>query len=439
MSNDQGVTPPHNLEAERAVLGACMTTADAWVEASGLVQAQHFYRHAHRLIFEAMLALSTARVEIDLITVKDELLKRNALDDVDGPSYLASLTDGVPRSTNVAHYAGIVKQKAALRTLISGANKILKSVYDEAGNVDEILGEAEQTILGLSDLTAAQGFESMRTIAMRGLDAIEQAAQHKAKLLGVPSGFADIDDLTLGWRPGKLVTIAARPGVGKSSFAGNVAAHAALAGHPTGIASLEMEKDELFARQLSSLARIDGHRLTGGYLSDADWTRIATHIGALAEAPLFIDETPAVSLVEIKSRARRLKAEHGLKLLIVDYLQLMRSSEKRENRTLEIASITGGLKALAKELKIPVLMLSQLSRDVERRGGKPRLSDLRDSGSIEQDSDIVIFLHREIGQDGQMEGPTEVIVAKHRGGPTGTVRLAWHPEHTRFESMGMTA
>jgi len=437
--SDQGVTPPHNLEAERAVLGACMTTADAWVEASGLLVATDFYRYAHRRIFEAMLRLSTARVEIDLVTVKNELLKANALDDVDGPAYLASLTDGVPRSTNVAHYAGIVKQKAALRTLIAGANEMLKSAYDTSEAVDEILGKAEQTILGLSDLATTQGFESIRTIALRGMDAIEHAAQHKAKVLGVPSGFRDIDDLTLGWRPGKLIAIAARPGVGKSSFAGNVAVHAAIAGYPTGICSLEMEKDELFTRQLSSLARIDGHRLTGGYLSDLDWSRIATHLGTLAEAPLFIDETPAVSLLEIKSRARRLKAEHGLKLLVVDYLQLMRSSEKRENRTLELATITGGLKALAKELKIPVLMLSQLSRDVERRGGRPRLSDLRDSGSIEQDSDIVIFLHRELGPDGQMEGPTDVIIAKHRGGPVGTVRLSWIPEHTRFESMGLTA
>ena len=437
--SDQGITPPHNLEAERAVLGACMTTADAWVEASGLLVPTDFYRYAHRRIFEAMLRLSTARVEIDLVTVKNELLKANALDDVDGPAYLASLTDGVPRSTNVAHYAGIVKQKAALRTLIAGANEMLKSAYDTSEAVDEILGKAEQTILGLSDLATTQGFESIRTIALRGMDAIEHAAQHKVKVLGVPSGFRDIDDLTLGWRPGKLITIAARPGVGKSSFAGNVAVHAAIAGYPTGIASLEMEKDELFTRQLSSLARIDGHRLTGGYLSDLDWSRIATHLGTLAEAPLFIDETPAVSLLEIKSRARRLKAEHGLKLLVVDYLQLMRSSEKRENRTLELATITGGLKALAKELKIPVLMLSQLSRDVERRGGRPRLSDLRDSGSIEQDSDIVIFLHRELGPDGQMEGPTDVIIAKHRGGPVGTVRLSWIPEHTRFESMGLTA
>lgn len=428
--------PPHNIEAERAVLGACMTTSDAWVEAAGLLQPSDFYRHAHRLIFAAMIRLSTARVEIDLVTVKNELLKCDELEAVNGPSYVAGLTDGVPRSTNVAHYARIVREKAALRTLIDGAQVMLRSAYDAAQDVDQILGQAEATLLGLSDRTAAQGFEAMRTIAQRGMDAIDLAAQRKARVLGVPSGFRDLDDLTLGWRPGKLVTIAARPGVGKSSFAGNIAAHAALAGFATGIASLEMEKDELFMRQLSSLARVDGHRLTGGYLSDGDWSRIAAHVGALAEAPLFIDETPALTLLEVKSRARRLKVEHGLKLLIVDYLQLMRPSEKRENRTLEIASITGGLKALAKELKIPVLMLSQLSRDVERRGGRPRLSDLRDSGSIEQDSDIVIFLHRDIGADGQMDGPTEVIVSKHRGGPVGTVTLTWHPEQTRFDSMG---
>lgn len=432
-------TPPHNLEAERAVLGACLTTADAWAEASGLLRPEHFYRHAHRRIFEAMVALSTARVEIDLITVKNELLKRDTLNDVDGPAYLASLTDGVPRSTNVAHYAGIVKEKAALRTLIAGAHAMLQSAYDGSEDADQILSTAEQTLIGLSDVATAQGFEPMRTIALRGMDAIEQASQHRAVARGVPSGFRDLDALTLGWRPGKLITIAARPGVGKSSFAGNVAAYAALAGYPTAIASLEMEKDELFTRQLSSLARVDGHRLTGGYLSDADWSRIAAQVGALAEAPLFIDETPAVSLMEIKSRARRLKVEHGVQVLIIDYLQLMRSSEKRENRTLELAGITSGLKALAKELKIAVLMLSQLSRDVERRGGKPRLSDLRDSGSIEQDSDIVIFLHREMGADGQMDGPVDVMLAKHRGGPVGTVQLAWHPEHTRFESMGLTA
>lgn len=433
MSDDRQALP-QNLEAERAVLGAAILDNERLVEAMEIVTAEDFFRAAHQTLFERMVSLHTRRQAFDLLTLKDDLVTAGKLEEVGGPVRLSELLDGMSRSTNVKHYAAIVRTKARLRTLIAAGNKMIAQAYEGAEDAEEILASAERVILGLAEQTVAKGFESMQTIAARGLDILERAASTKRAVSGVPSGFPDLDDLTRGFQPGTLVTVAARPGVGKSSFLMNVAQNAALAGYVTGSFSLEMENDELFIRQVSSRAHIDGHRLGSGFIGDSEWNRVVQAIGDLSTAPLYIDETPAVSMFEVRSRARRLKAEHGLQLLAIDYLQLMGAHEKHNNRTLEIGAITSDLKKLAKELKVPILLLSQLSRDVEKRGGRPKLSDLRDSGSIEQDSDIVMFLWRPDTPDpNESENMTELIIAKHRGGPVGTVKLSWYERETRFD------
>ena len=429
MSQDRAL--PHNLEAERAILGAVLLDNQRLADVLEVTRPEDFYRAAHRTLLEHMVALDAAQEAIDLLTLRESLTRAGKLDDIGGPSYITALVDGVPRGSNVASYAAIVREKAQLRALIQGANRILASAYESGDDAVDIIGEAEKAILGLADRSVVRGFESMRTIAMRGLDMIERATQTKTAVSGVPSGISTLDDITRGWLPGKLITIGARPGMGKSSFAVGCAQFAALRGYCAAIASLEMEKDELFMRQVASLAEIDSHRLAGGYIGEREWGKVAMAVGTLAEAPLFIDETPALSLFELRSRVRKLKAEHGLRLLVVDYLQLMSAHEKGQNRTLELQAITSGLKALAKELKIPILLLSQLSRELEKRGGRPKLSDLRDSGSIEQDSDMVLFLWRDESVE-TFPPKAELIIAKHRGGAVGTVELAWFAEQTRF-------
>lgn len=425
---------PHNLEAERAVIGASLVDNERLVEALEIVAADDFFRAAHRVVFERMVGLHAKRQAFDVVTLKDDLVGAGKLEEIGGPVYLGELIDGMSRSSNVKHYAAIVKEKAKLRHLIFAANKMLAQAYDASEESDEILGAAERAILGLADQTVSKGFESMAVIASRGLDTLERAAETRQAVSGVPSGFPDLDDITRGFQVGKLVTIAARPGVGKSSFLQNVLQFAALAGYPSAAFSLEMENDELFIRQVASRAQIDGHRLGSGFIGEREWGRVAHAVSELSAAPLFIDESPGVSMFEVRSRARRLKAEHGLQLLAIDYLQLMGAHEKHHNRTLEIGAITSDLKKLAKELKVTILLLSQLSRDIEKRGGRPKLSDLRDSGSIEQDSDIVMFLWRpETPDPTEDEHMTELIIAKHRGGPVGTVKLSWYERETRFD------
>lgn len=429
---------PQNLDAERSVLGAVMVDNARLVDALEVVRPDDFFRVAHRTIFAAMIRMGEVQQAIDLVTLREILSKTGHIDDVGGASYLAALGDGMPRGANVKHYAGIVRDKADLRRLIDGSNRMLRRAYEAEDDAATILAEAERTIIGLADRRTSRGFESMRDIASRGLDAIERAHLRREAVSGVPSGFDALDALTRGFQPGTLVTVGARPGMGKTSIGQNIAQNAALAGYVVGCCSLEMENDELFMRHVASLARVDSHRLQSGYLGEREWGHIASAVGQLAEAPLFIDETPAINLFDVRSRARRLKVEHGLQLLVVDYLQLMSTPEGADRRAIEtralaLGSITGGLKALAKELKIPILLLSQLSRELEKRGNRPRLSDLRDSGSIEQDSDIVMFLWRpETPQPPDDETTTELIIAKHRGGPIGTVKLTWYDQQTRF-------
>jgi replicative DNA helicase len=439
MSSDQQ-TLPQNLEAERAILGAVILDNERLADAVEVIGANDFFRAGHRKIFERMVTLAARQQAVDAITLREELTTAGLIEEVGGASYLYALTDGVARGLNVKHYAAIVKQKAQLRTLIYAANKMLAQAYDATEEPEEILGAAERAILGLTDRTVSKGFESMQAIASRGLDELERRAASRQEVFGVTSGFPDLDDVTRGFQPGKLVTVAARPGVGKSSFLHNVLQNAALAGYCCGAFSIEMESDELFIRHVASRAQIDGHRLGGGFIGEREWGRVAHAISELSGAPLFIDESAGVSMFEVRARARRLKAEHGLRILAVDYLQLMSAHEKHHNRTLEIGSITGDLKKLAKELKVTILLLSQLSREVEKRGGRPKLSDLRDSGSIEQDSDIVMFLWRPDTPDpNEDENMTELIIAKHRGGPVGTVKLSWHERETRFDQYSRQA
>jgi len=427
---------PHNLEAERAILGAVLMDNQRIGDALTFVGPVDFFREAHRRIFRTMAGLSERREAIDLLTLKEELGRTGELDDVGGPAYITALVDGVPHGTNVEHYARIVLEKAKLRQLIAGANKLLKEAYEGQEDADAVLERAEKTILGLADRTISVGFESMRSIAPRALEVLERAHANRGAVSGVPTGFTDLDNLTRGLQPGTLVVLGARPGMGKTSFAQNVAHNAAAQGCFVGMFNLEMPNEELFIRQIASHARLDSHRLQSGYVGDREWSRISEAIAHLADAPVYSDETAAIGIFEVRSRARRLKAEHGrLDLIILDYLQLMSTGGEYGSRALEIGAITGALKALAKELKVPVLLLSQLNRDQEKRGARPKLSDLRDSGSIEQDSDIVMFLYR--AENSDEPNVTELIVAKHRNGPVGTIKLAWFEQQTRFDNHSM--
>lgn len=433
---------PHDLDAEKAVLGGILLDNIRLNDACEHVVPGDFYRVAHRRVFTAMVDLGERREAIDFLTLKAELTRTDGLAQVGGPAYLTNLTDGVPRSTNVAHYARLVKQHAQRRTLIAAANKMLLRAYEAQAEAADVLEEAERAILGLADTTAAVGFESMRTIAGRSLDWLDQVRQRRQAVSGVPSGLTDLDALTRGFQPGTLVVIGARPGMGKTSLATHITLHAARGGRTVAAFSLEMSNDELFVRQLAATAQIDSHRVQSGYIGEREWGRLSQAIGTLAELSIFADETPGIATFAIKSRLRRLKAERGVDLVVIDYLQLLSAPGKRETRALEVAGMTTALKSLARELKVPILLLAQLNRDAAKEGGtrKPRLSDLRDSGSIEQDADIVLFLHREAEDTYASDGGAvvELIVAKHRNGPTGTVRLSWHDTQTRFADYAET-
>lgn len=425
-------TLPHSLAAEQAVLGAILIDNARLVDACAVIDATRFFRDAHRRIFGCMVALADRHETIDLLTLTEALGKRGDLDEVGGPVYIAGLVDGVPMSTNIEAYARIVEEKAALRDLIFAGNKMIATAYAEDGDAGIILESAEKAILGLAAGSQSVGFESMADIAPRAFAALERANAAKHGISGVATGFIDLDAITRGLQPGTLVVLGARPGMGKTSLAMNIASHAALDGLVVGVDSLEMPNEELFIRQIAARARLDSHSLQGGYLSDRDWTRVAEAVNGIAASSMFVDETPGITAFEVRSRARRLKAEHGLDLLVVDYLQLMgTTSNRHDTRALEIGAITGALKGLAKELKIPILLLSQLSRDQEKRGNRPKLSDLRDSGSIEQDADIVLFLYR---AEDAADGVTDLIVAKHRNGQIGTIKLSWFERQTRFDN-----
>jgi len=423
--------PPHNEEAEICILGAILIDKDAIVNVAEFLRAEHFYNPNHSSIYQAFLELYEERQPIDIITLKEKLKTKKLLSKVGGTGYLTELVNAVPTAAHVEQYAKIVKDNYTKRELISSAGKIAEEAFGEEGQAAEILDKAEQSIFSLSQKYLRQGFIPVKDALAESFDRLDELHKQVGGLRGVPTGFKDLDNTLAGMQNSNLLILAARPGVGKTALALNMAQNASVKeGLPVGIFSLEMSKEELVDRLLVAQADIDAWRLKTGRLDEEDFTKLSEAMGILAEAPLYIDDTPALSILEMRTKARRLISEHNLRLLIVDYLQLMRNPRERESRVWEVSEISQGLKNLARELKIPVLAVSQLSRAVEQRGKKrPQLADLRESGSIEQDADVVMFLWRE--DEENMEN-VELEVAKHRNGPLRRLKLRFRGDRIRF-------
>jgi replicative DNA helicase len=430
---------PWSPEAEQAVLGAMLLDQDAALRAAELLDHSQFYQDAHRRLFRAAVALTEQRVVIDHITLRNELSRRDELDLVGGADYIAELVDSVATAANLEHHARIIREKAILRRLIEASTAIIQEAYDGHQSANELLDHAEGRIFRISQERRQEGFVRIKEMLWPTMERIETLQKSGKSVTGVPSGFEDLDALTSGFQRSELIILAARPSMGKTAFVLNVAANAAHEGHGIAIFSLEMSKDAIVQRLLCAEARVDSQRVRRGMLRDTDFTALARAAGWLQQCPIWIDDSPALTLLEMRSKARRLRADNEVGLIVVDYLQLMRSPEYSENRVQEISDISRSLKGLARELEIPVIALSQLSRASEQRGGerKPILSDLRDSGAIEQDADVVVFIHRPEYYDREDEtkrGIAEIMLAKHRNGPTGDVTLAFHRELTRFDS-----
>lgn len=435
-----GRAAPWNNEAEQAVLGAMLLDQDAALNAAQILTDDMFYREAHRRLYRAMVTLTERRSVIDHITLRDELNRRGELDTIGGYDYIAELTDAVPTAANLEFHAQIVRDKAILRRLIETATSIITEAYDASAAPRELLDSAEARIFHVSQQRREEGFTRLKEMLWPTMERIETLQKRGQAITGVPAGFTDLDNLTSGFQPGELVVVAARPSMGKTAFVLNIATHAAVEGHGTAIFSLEMSKEALVQRMLTAEARVDSQLVRRGMLRDFDFTKLARAAGVLQSCPVWIDDTPALTLLEMRSKARRLRAESDVRMIVVDYLQLMRSPEYAENRVQEISDISRSLKGLAKELEVPVIALSQLSRASEQRGGerKPILSDLRDSGAIEQDADLVIFIHRPEYYDRDDEskkGLAEIMLEKHRNGPTGLVHLYFNREYTRFDNL----
>jgi replicative DNA helicase len=435
-------TLPGNLEAERSILGAILLDDKAVLTIFERLKPQDFYLDSHRRIFDKMLLLMNNSRPIDLVTLKDELQRASELESVGGAAYLASLTDGLPRALNIEFYAEIVKEKSTLRRLIQISNETMARSYQDEESAQDILQAVEKAIFDIANQQFHSGFSSITPVVSDVFKQIEELSNKKSAVTGLETGFVDLDRMTAGMHPSDLIIVAARPGLGKTSLCLNIAEHAAIRKHKAvGIFSLEMSKEQLVKRLLCSEARIDAHRINTGYLNKEDWHRLSRASGELSETKIFIDDTASVSVPELRSKARRLSLEHGLDLLIVDYLQLMAGSTQRyENRTQEISQISRGLKGIAKELSIPLIAVSQLSRAVESRTGehrRPQLSDLRESGSIEQDADLVLFIYREdmTNPTEENNGLAELIIGKQRNGPTGSVQLAFSKQFTKFDNL----
>jgi replicative DNA helicase len=438
-TNDIRKVPPQNLEAERAVLGAILMDNDSIYAVMEILEPSAFYQPSHRLIFSTMIELSERGEPIDIVTLGERLRSAGNLDKAGGPDYIPTLADEVPTSAGVANYAKIVKEKAVLRTLIEASTNIVQDCFNAPGDVDVLLDDAERRIFAISEQRIRSGFLSMKEIVKSSFKTIESLYEKKEHITGVPSGFGDIDELTSGFQPADLVIIAGRPSMGKTAFCLNIAQYASMHKEMTvAVFSLEMAKEQLVMRMLCSEARIDAHRLRSGFLGQTDWPKLSTAAGRLADASIYIDDTPAISSMEMRAKTRRLKADKGLDLVIVDYLQLMSGRSRSDNREQEISEISRSLKALAKELGVPVLALSQLNRGVENRMDKrPILADLRESGAIEQDADVIIFIYRDevYNKDSMEKGIAEIIIGKQRNGPVGTKKLTWLDKYTRFEDL----
>ncbi|MEW6682784.1 MAG: replicative DNA helicase [Nitrospirota bacterium] len=430
--------PPQHVEAEEFVLGAILLDNQALNKVLEVLSPNAWYREAHRKIFQAMIDLSETNEAIDQITVCEQLRRRNELEQIGGAAYLAQLVAQVPTAANVRHHAKIVQDKSLLRNLITVATDIVASGYQDVEKVDDLIDQAERKIFELAERRMRQSFIPVRQIVKGTFEMIERLYERKELVTGVPTGFSDLDKMTAGLQPSDLIILAGRPSMGKTALALNMAQHAATKCNETvAIFSLEMSKEQLVLRMLCSEARVDAHKLRSGFLAREDWRKLTDAASRLSEAKIFIDDTPGMTVLEMRAKARRLKAEHRLALVIVDYLQLMRGRGDADNREQEISDISRSLKGLAKELNVPVIALSQLSRAVETRGGdkKPQLSDLRESGAIEQDADVVMFVFREevYRQDENNRGVAEILVRKQRNGPTGEVALTFLDRYTRFE------
>ena len=438
---------PHNLEAERALLGSILLDNSALNMALEVVGRDDFFSEAHRITFEKMVGISEKNRTIDLVTLSEELSKDGQTEKAGGAAYLAALTDGVPIGTSVAvsEYSRIVKEKSLIRRLINASNNVISRCLEGTDDPDTLIDLAQSQVFDIAEQKVQSGFTNIRDIVKSSFGTIDDLLDRGQRVTGIETGFVDLDNMTSGLQPGELVVVAARPSLGKTALALNIASHAAIKHHKTvGLFSLEMSKESLVIRLLCSEAETDSHRLRSGFSSREDWKKLTRALGRLGDAPLFIEDTPALSIMQIRAKARRLKMEKGLDLMIVDYLQLISGQGRFENRTQEVSYISRGLKSIAKELKVPVLALSQLSRAPEQRlGQRPQLSDLRESGSIEQDADVVIFIFRapRAAEESEAEGEVDrrgvevkLIIGKQRNGPTGDVPVVFMKPWAKFKS-----
>ena len=434
--------PPHNLDAEQSVLGAMLESREAIANVIEIVQADDFYKPAHSEIYETIMALHARGEPVDAITVADELGRRGTLEGIGGKPYITGLLDAYPTASAAGQYARIVEEHALLRRLISAGNEIQEIGFAMPEDVNEAVDEAEEIVYNVGDKRLRDDISPIKPLLSQSMEHIEILASRDESITGVGSGFADLDDMTTGFQPGNMVILAARPSMGKSAMLSDFALHAAMRQDiPVVIFNLEMSKLELTQRFLASEARVDSQRLRKGTLQEQDWAKLSAALGRLSEAPIFIDDSPMVNLMEMRAKCRRLKSKHRLGLVIIDYLQLMQSPRRSENRQQEVSEISRHLKIMAKELDIPVICASQLNRGVEYRSDKrPFLGDLRESGSLEQDADVVMFIYRDevYHPETDRRGEAELIVAKHRNGPTGSINLAFMNQYTKFASIAKT-
>lgn len=433
---------PQNISAEQATLGSIILDKDSILNCIEILQAEDFYRNSHQVIYQCALDLFEKNQAVDLVTLTEELNKRKQLEEVGGASYLTTLMNSVPTAANVIYYAKIVEQKAILRKLINHATQIVTMGYEEQEDARVLLDKAENLIFDVSQQKIEHSFSPIKELLTESFEKIEDLYHRDNFITGVPTGFIELDEITTGFQQSELIIIAGRPSMGKTAFCLNIAQNAAMQHKiPVAIFSLEMSKAQIVQRMLCSEARIDTHALRRGRMPEEDWPKLSMAAGRLSSSPIFIDDTAGISPLEIKAKSRRLKARHDLGLILVDYLQLIQTGLKIENRQQEISQISRSLKGLARELNVPVVAVSQLSRAVEQRSSQvPRLSDLRESGAIEQDADVVAFLYREeyYKPKSSKKGIAEVIVSKQRNGPTGTLELAFLKEYTRFENLART-
>ena len=429
---------PSNLEAERSILGAILLDNHALNTAVEKLRPEDFFLEPHRRIFERMIGLGETQQAIDLVTLTESLDRTGELEASGGPAYVAQLLDGVPRISNVEHYARIVKEKAVLRSLIHAADAIQQQALDAGDEADAILDRAESLIFEIAEERIRAGLIGVKELVREGYERLEKIFSEGKRLTGLPTGYARLDNETAGLQPSELIILAARPSMGKTALALNLAENIALRKRePVAVFSLEMSKESLLLRLLASQSRVDAHKFRSGHISKEDWPKITRGLGELAEAPLWIDDSASATVMEMGAKARRLKRDKGLSLVVVDYLQLVAARGRFGNRNEEVASISRALKGLAKELKIPVLVLSQLTRAPEREDRKPQLADLRESGAIEQDADVVLFINRpnfyKTDMPDEDRNKAEVIIAKQRNGPTGSINFVFLSRHTRFE------